>query len=272
MNYRHAFHAGNFADCMKHALLVWLLGAMMRKPTPLFVLDTHAGRGQYDLDDIPAQRTREAQNGILRLLAAPRPALFNYLDLVRTLSLYPGSPNLIRALLRPEDRLVCCELHPEDAAALRLLFNRDDQVAVHCRDGWEALGGLLPPKENRGLVLIDAPFEDLNEFTRLAAGLAATRRRFRNGVLAAWHPIKHLAPIRAFHAAIQESGMKDVVTAELLLRTPLDPTRLNGCGLIVVNPPYRFETGALAILRALLDGLGDGEAGAAATVTRLVDE
>lgn len=272
MNYRHAYHAGNFADCMKHALLVWLLGAMMRKPSPLFVLDTHAGSGHYDLDGAPAQRTQEARDGILRLLRHPQPALFNYLDLVRTLGLYPGSPNLIRALLRPGDRMACCELHPEEATALRRLFARDDRVGVHRRDGWEALGALLPPKEKRGLVFIDAPFEDPNEFATLAAGLAAARRRFGSGVLVAWHPIKHLAPIRAFHTAIQESGMRDVVTAELLLRAPLDPTRLNGCGLLVVNPPYQFETGALAILRGLLDSLGDGEIGAAAVITRLVDE
>lgn len=272
MNYRHAFHAGNFADCMKHALLAWILRAMMRKSTPLFVLDTHAGRGQYDLTDTPAQRTGEAERGIQRLLRDPRPALFHYLDLVRSLGLYPGSPNLIRALLRPGDRLACCELHPEDAEALRQLFHRDEQVSVHRRDAWEALGALLPPKEKRGLVLIDGPFEEPDEFTRLANGLIAGHRRFGNGVFVAWYPIKHRAPVRAFHTAMKDSGIRDIVAVELLLREPLDPGRLNGCGLLVINPPYQFEAGAEALLEALLPILGDREAGEALVVSRISDE
>ncbi len=128
MNYRHAFHAGNFADCMKHALLVWLLRALQRKPAPLFVLDTHAGAGRYDLDEGPAARTGEWRKGIARLLDDPPPPLADYVGLVRSLGLYPGSPALIRALLRPDDRLACCELHPEDAAALRRLFRPRSQV------------------------------------------------------------------------------------------------------------------------------------------------
>jgi 23S rRNA (adenine2030-N6)-methyltransferase len=149
MNYRHAFHAGNFGDCMKHTLLVWLFDALQRKPAPVFVLDTHAGAGAYDLTDEPAQRTGEAQNGILHLLQQADPALDRYLGLVRQVGLYPGSPALLRALLRPDDRLACCELHPEDAAALRRRFARDRQTAIHRRDAWEALGALLPPRERR---------------------------------------------------------------------------------------------------------------------------
>jgi 23S rRNA (adenine2030-N6)-methyltransferase len=272
MNYRHAFHAGNFADCMKHALLVWLLRGLFRKPAPVFVLDTHAGRGRYDLTAGPAERTGEWRAGIARLLDDPPPALADYVGLVRAEGLYPGSPVLIRALLREADRLACCELHPEDHAALKIEFGRDAQVAVHRRDAWEALGALLPPRERRALVLIDPPYEEPGEFGHLAAGLRAGWSRFRTGVFAAWYPIKHRAPVRAFHTALAESGIRDIVAAELWLREPLDPARLNGCGLVVINPPYGFEAGAVDILAALLGRLGEHEPGEGTAMIRLVDE
>ena len=272
MNYRHAFHAGAFSDCMKHALLVWLIDALQRKPAPICVLDTHAGAGAYDLSAGPAARTGEWRGGIGRLLDAPPQALARYVGLVRQLGLYPGSPALIRALLRPGDRLVCCELHTDDAAALRRRFARDSQVAVHHRDAWEGLGALLPPRERRGLVLIDPPFENPLEFSDLAAGLAVGRARFCTGVFAAWYPIKHRAPVRDFFTALQQTGIRDVVAAELCLREPLDPTRLNGCGLLVVNAPYRFEHEGPAILDALLHRFGSNELGATTTISRLVEE
>lgn len=300
MNYRHAFHAGNFADCMKHALLVWLLQALQRKPGALFVLDTHAGAGIYDLADERARRTGEADAGIRRLRATPPPALAAYLAAVDAAlsrsplprgetqaphadsppplaggdrgAAYPGSPALIRALLRPQDRLACCELHPEEAGALRRFFGPDRQVAVHQRDAWEALRGLLPPREKRGLVLIDPPFEDRQEFDRLAAGLSTAAARFPNAVLAAWYPIKHRAPVRAFLDAVADSGLRDVVAAELWLREPLDPARLNGCGLLVVNPPWGFESDAPALLGALRERLGSGEEGEGWDLQRIADE
>ena len=272
MNYRHAFHAGNFADCFKHALLLWLLDALMRKPAPVFVLDTHAGAGAYDLNAGPAERTGEWRGGIGRLLADTPEPLAQYVGLVCQLGLYPGSPALIRARLRPGERLACCELHPEDYAALRRRFARDPQVGVHHRDAWEALGALLPPAERRGLVLIDPPYEAPDEFDRLPRGLLAGHARFPNGVFAAWYPIKHRAPSRRLLTALAESGMRDVVTAELWLRAPLDPVRLNGCGLLVVNPPFRFDEEATAILAALLDRLGEREAGEGTALIRLTDE
>lgn len=272
MNYRHAFHAGNFGDCVKHAVLVWLLRALQRKPAPIFVLDTHAGVGRYDLHEGPAARTGEWHQGIARLLDEPPPQLDAYVSLVRSLGLYPGSPAIIRALLRPHDRLACCELHPEDAAALRNLFARDRQVAVHHRDGWEALGALLPPREKRGLVLIDPPFEDKQEFAGLARGLALGHARFANAVFAAWYPIKQRALVRQFLDDLRQSGVRDVVTAELCLREPIDPARLNGCGMLVVNPPYRFEHEVEPLLAALLGRLGNREAGEFATIARIVDE
>jgi 23S rRNA (adenine2030-N6)-methyltransferase len=273
MNYRHAYHAGNFADCMKHAALLWLLGALQRKPAGVFVLDTHAGAGRYDLSTGPAMRTAEWRTGIARLLDDPPAALADYLSLVRRCGLYPGSPVLLAALLRPQDRLACCELHPDEYRSLRAEL-AGKGVAVHRRDGWEALGALLPPPGglHRALVLVDPPYEAEDEFSRLAAGLARGQARFPAGVFAAWYPIKHRAPVRAFHAAIREAGLRDVVAAGLWLREPLDATRLNGSGLAVINPPFGFEAAAGTLLAALLARLGAGEAGQGFAVERIVDE
>ena len=272
MNYRHAFHAGNFGECLKHAVLVWLLRALMRKPASLFVLDTHAGAGRYDLTAGPAERTGEWRAGIARLLDAPPAPVADYVGLVQQLGLYPGSPALARALLRPGDRLACCDLHPQEYAALRRPYVRDPVVAVHRRDAWEALGALLPPHERRGLILIDPPYENPDDFARLAAGLRTGHAKFATGVFAAWYPIKHRAPVRAFFAAMQESRIRDIVAAELWLREPLDPTQLNGCGMLIVNPPYRFEAEIPPILAALHSRLGTGEPGAGTVLTRLADE
>jgi 23S rRNA (adenine2030-N6)-methyltransferase len=272
LNYRHTFHAGNFGDCMKHALLVWLLRALQRKSAPLFVLDTHAGIARYDLDGGLAARTAEWRRGIARLLDDPPPPLADYVGVVRSLGLYPGSPAIARALLRTDDRMACCELHPEDIVVLRRHFSGDRQVGVHHRDAWEAVGALLPPKERRGLVLLDPPFENPQEFQQLADGLTTGWRRFRTGVFAAWYPIKQGAAARQFLTDMRQSGVRDIVTAEVCLREPVDPGRLNGCGVLVVNPPYRFEQEAPAILTALLDRLGDREPGEAAAVRRIVDE
>jgi 23S rRNA (adenine2030-N6)-methyltransferase len=271
VNYRHAFHAGNFADCMKHALLVWLLRALGRKPAAFAVLDTHAGIGHYDLAG-PADRTGEWRGGIARLLEDTPPALADYIGVVRQAGLYPGSPIITRALLRPGDRLVCCELHPEDAAALRRVFARDDQVAVHARDGWEALGALLPPAAKRGLVLIDPPYEQPGEHDRVIAALRTVAARFPAGVVAAWYPIKHRAPVRALHESIRLGGIRDVVAAELWLREPTDPTRLNGCGLLVRQPPWLWDQDWPALLDALLARLGTREPGEGTALVRLTDE
>ena len=272
MNYRHAFHAGNFADCFKHALLVWLLQAMARKEAPFFMLDTHAGVGSYDLNGSEAERTREWRRGIGRLLDQAPAALEDYVSVVQRLGLYPGSPAIARALMRPQDRLAVCELHPEDAALLDRRFGRDGRVQVHRRDGYEAIGALLPPKERRALVLIDPPYEREDEFEAVLAGLKTGLARLRGGVFAAWYPIKHRTPVREFFEAVQASGIRDVIAAEIFLREPVDPARLNGCGLLVANPPYLAMEQWPAILDGLLGALGDREAGEGSTLVRLVDE
>ena len=270
MNYRHEFHAGNQADCVKHALFVALLRGVQRKAKPLMVLDTHAGLGAYDLRSPAAQRTLEAQSGIIRLRAQAPPALADYLGLVGASDIYPGSPALAQALLRPDDRLVLCELHPEDGASLRRRYRDDPGVHVHIRDGYEALKALLPPPERRALVLIDPPFEQTDEFATLAAALARAQVRFRSGVYAAWYPLKSRAPVRDFHAALQALGVTDVIDCLLAWRPPTDPARLNGCGLTVVNPPFGFADEAQMLLDALRDAFA--EAGAMGAVTRVTDE
>ncbi|MBB5693893.1 23S rRNA (adenine(2030)-N(6))-methyltransferase RlmJ [Muricoccus pecuniae] len=274
MNYRHAFHAANFADCTKHALLHALVLALLRKPTPFRVLDTHAGIGLYDLQSEQARRTGEWRDGIGRLEGVAEGPLLPWLERVRSFprGTYPGSPALIRAMLRPGDHLALCELHPEDAATLRAAFKGDAQVSVHKRDAYEALAALTPFPERRGLVLMDPPFEAEGEFERLAGGMAALSRRFRPAIQAAWYPIKHRAPVRAFQDALAASGLRDVIACELWLREPTDPTRLNGSGLAVVNPPFGFADTARAILAALEARLSDSERGAGWAVTEIVPE
>ena len=270
MNYRHAFHAGNFADCTKHALLVDMLAAMARKPAPIFVLDTHAGRGEYNLL-AEAERTGEWRDGIGRLLGDPPPALSPYVTLIERLGLYPGSPRIIRALLRPGDRLACAELHPEDHHALARVMRRDPQVSVHLRDGYEALAALLPPAQKRALILMDPPYEAPGEFDRVLAGLRAAAARAPAAVCAAWYPIKHRSPVSTFLEGVRLSALRDCVAAELWLREPTDPARLNGCGLLVRNPPWGFEDSAAAILAALLSRFDTGP-GAGSAVLRVTDE
>ena len=271
MNYRHAYHAGNFADCMKHALLAWLLRALARKEAPFRVLDTHAGIGRYDLASDEAQRTGEWQSGIGRLSRITEGPLADYLAVVRADGGYPGSPALAAALLRPQDRLALVELHEADHASLRALFRRDPRVAVHRRDGFEAARALAPFPEKRGLILMDPPFEQPGEYERLTATILEVSRRARGLVQAAWYPIKGRAPVRAFHTALAASGLRDVLAAELHLREPLDAARLNGCGLIVVNAPHGFEAAAASMLQALRETL-TWETGAGWALTRIADE
>lgn len=279
MNYRHAFHAGNFADCMKHALLVDILHRLRRKEAGFAVLDTHAGPGDAALDGDAASRTGEWRAGIGRLDASADPVLADYLEAVaaarRTARSYPGSPLITRALLRAQDRLIACELHPDDAAALKACLGNDRSCGAHARDGYAAIAALLPPNpQKRGLVLIDPPFERPDEFDRLAEAIARARTRFPTGIVAAWYPVKHLAPVRAFHHGLQAGGLRDLLACELHLRAPLDPARLNGSGMVVANPPYGFEESARTLLASLLAALrlpGD-DAGAGSVVRRIAEE
>ncbi|WP_337876962.1 23S rRNA (adenine(2030)-N(6))-methyltransferase RlmJ [Elioraea sp.] len=249
MNYRHAFHAGNHGDCLKHALLVALIEALRRKDTPFAVADLHAGRGRYDLAGGEAARTGEWRSGIGRLLDDPPPALAGYVALVRRLGLYPGSPAIARALLRPQDRLVLNEKHPEEYTALAAWADGDRRITLRCGDAY-ALRGLVPPAGlRRGLILFDPPYESPDEHGRVAAALHAAHRAAPTFMLAVWYPVKHLAPVRALRDALR--GLPKRVDAALHLRPPFDPARLNGSGLLVVNAPWRYDEQARAILEAL---------------------
>jgi 23S rRNA (adenine2030-N6)-methyltransferase len=273
MNYRHAYHAGNFADVLKHTVLALVIAYLKRKPAPFRIVDTHAGCGRYALDSEEATKTGEWQGGIGRLLgadAAPLPApvaalMAPYLDTVRaengggTLRRYPGSPMIALRLLRPEDTLVLNELHPEEHARLKAEVGRDRRAKVLALDGWLALKAQLPPKERRGIVLIDPPFEDEGELDRLAQGVAQGLRRFASGVYLAWYPVKDPKPIAKFHRAMAAAGGgPDALRVELMLRRPTDADRLNGCGLIVVNSPHTLRGELKKILPELTRRLGDG--------------
>src|SRR6201996_739373 len=246
MNYRHAYHAGNHGDVLKHATLTAAIGLLHDKPAPLFLLDTHAGIGVYDLTGVEAGKTGEFESGIGAALAADVPAIQPYIDIVRSLNpgdrlnRYPGSPAIMAALSRPGDRLILSELHPDDAETLRRWAHGKPGVAVHRRDAYEALKAFLPPKENRGLIVVDPPYEAVDEFERLAAAVIAGHRRWPGGRWLIWHPVKERAPIWRLEEALIAGGVGKMLSAELLVR-PVDGVSLAGSGLILVNPPYGLE-------------------------------
>ena len=278
MNYRHAFHAGNHADVLKHVILLALCDALTSKPSPCFALDTHAGRGLYDLDGNSAQRTNESADGIARLLAeAPRaPAIQRYLTAVRACRqvhgahAYPGSPWLLAHALRESDRIAACELLPDEADALRDNFHRDSRVAVHQRDGYAAIKALLPPRVDgvkfaRGLVLIDPPFEaQLDEFATALAAIREGLARWPQGMFALWYPIKQRRVLAKFQRSAAALEAKSALLVELLVRPDDSPLRMNGSGLLLLNAPWQFDVALRPTVQALQAALG--EAGASSSV------
>jgi 23S rRNA (adenine2030-N6)-methyltransferase len=273
VNYRHAFHAGSFADVFKHAVLCRILHYLRGKPAAFRVIDTHAGAGLYDLTGSEASRGGEWRDGIGRLMAAP-PAgplealLAPYLEVVGALNergrlkVYPGSPALARAWLRPQDRLIACELEPKAATALAGHLRGDNRIKTIEIDGWTALQAYVPPPERRGLVLVDPPFEDDSDFHRLSHGLAEAHRKWATGIYALWYPIKDRGEPDALAKRLRRSGIAKLLRAELNVAPLSDPTRLNGCGLILVNPPWTLENELSVLLPALAGTLGhDGKGG-----------
>lgn len=270
MNYRHAFHAGSFADVVKHTVLARILHHLREKPAAFRVIDTHAGAGVYDLTGPEASRGGEWRDGVARLMAATLPdkakaLLAPYLDVVGALnapgrlSAYPGSPALVRAWLRPQDRLIACELEPNAFKSLSYNLQRDNRVKCIEIDGWTGLSAYVPPPERRGLVLIDPPFEQANDFARLANCFAAAHRKWATGIYALWYPIKGRTEPDALAKRLRRLGIAKILRAEVIVSPLSDPSRLNGSGMIVINPPWLLEQELSFILPILTGILARGD-------------
>jgi len=273
MNYRHAFHAGNFADVLKHVVLIMLIEYLKKKPAPFFYLDTHAGRGLYDLSDAQAQRSGEYKGGIGRLLdvrAASLPAeVAAYVNVVResagkghsAITAYPGSPIIVAALRRPTDRLVLMETLPKEASALTAALGRQRLVSVLESDGYAALKAQLPPRENRGLVLIDPPYESDLEFDRVLAGLEVGHERWPTGTYYVWYPLTDRAGPLRFRHNLERSGIRRVLDVTLSVLPADAQVGMSGAGLVIINPPWLLDERLQELLPQLHrllspDGLG----------------
>jgi len=266
MNYRHAFHAGNFADVAKHLGLICVLERLAAKAKPFSYFETHAGRGRYNIDGTEARRSGEAEQGIRRLAAGPQASgvIGRYLDLVRsfqpgadTLSIYPGSPLIAKRLLRECDRAQLCELQPAELRMLRQNVGDDRRFGIHQRDGYEALGALLPPTPRRGMVLIDPPYEQENEQQRLVPALESATRKWPVGIFMVWYPIKHRRDLRAFYRQLADAGFGSVLLAELMIRPDDSRARLNGSGLAFIRPPWQLDRSLASTWAELARRLGD---------------
>jgi 23S rRNA (adenine2030-N6)-methyltransferase len=243
MNYRHAFHAGNFADVHKHILLLALLEHLHKKPAPFFVLDTHAGRGRYDLQSEAAMRSGEWHGGIgrLRNVESLPQEISRFVARCSTVQTYSGSPLLIASMLRENDRAVFIDAQTDELIALKLALGRQRHVSILQQDGYEALKAYLPPKENRGLVFIDPPYESDSELKDIAAAIRNAYDRWPNGTYCAWYPIKSAAAELRLHASLVDAHIKKMLLLELSIRQKDSPLGLNGSGLLIVNPPWQFE-------------------------------
>jgi 23S rRNA (adenine2030-N6)-methyltransferase len=268
VNYRHVYHAGNFADVIKHVVLTLIIEHLKLKPAPFRLIDTHAGVGLYDLSSEQAQKTGEWRDGIGRLLAGPplppdiTALLEPYLAVVRAfnpggeIECYPGSPLIARRLMRPGDQLIANELHPDDAVALRHLLSTEPDSKAMALDGYVALRALLPPKERRGVVLIDPPFEVTDELAKLADAVADAKRRFATGTLLIWYPIKDPDTLKGLYRSITDLALPKAYAVEVLIRPIRRTDILNGCGLIIVNAPYTLEAAIGRLMPPLLARLG----------------
>ena len=268
MNYRHAFHAGNFADVFKHAILARILAHLRRKATPFRSVDTHAGIGLYDLAGPEAERSPEWRDGIGRMEGPFDPQveaiLSPYREVVASVrvrhgpSIYPGSAAFAREMLRPGDHAILIEKHPDDAAVLSDRYNAVGTMKVLAGDGWALLPGLIPPPERRGLVLIDPPYEEPDEFAAAVSRLRRAVRKWPTGIFALWYPLKSLREADAIDAEVTTGLGANVARLELWVEPPGRFTRLAGTGLVVVNPPWHLDEDARCLLPALAERLGRG--------------
>jgi len=256
MNYRHSFHAGNSADVVKHSLLIALVRALQHKPGALTLIDTHAGCGLYDLGGEDAQRTGEANQGVLRVFAKPSPFLEEYRAAVGAVNAgaepryYPGSPRILAQHLRPQDFLILNEKHPEDAYALRGAM-RGTSAAVHQRDAYELWLAMLPPRTARGVVVVDPPYEQTDERARITATLAFAQRKWAHGVTVIWYPLKDRETHRRWKQQLRKLGIPKFLVVEHWLYDSEQRDIYNGAGLFIVNPPYAFTQALPPLLEAL---------------------
>lgn len=279
MNYRHAFHAGNFADVLKHAVLAWILTYLGEKDAAWRVIDTHAGVGLYDLAADEALRTGEWTGGVGRVLGASlSEGLTDFLApwrrVVRDVNggddllVYPGSPTIATRIGRIQDRFHFNELHPEDAAALAALFTGDRRVRVGSEDGYVTVRAQLPPIERRGLLVVDPPFEQAGEFDRLVRAMRDANRRFATGLMLIWYPIKDVDAVAAFRRAAAETGVRRLFAVEQWIRAPGGDGPLAGAGMLLVNPPFTLEDRLRGVLPELTDLMAAGS-GAGWAITPL---
>lgn len=266
MNYRHAFHAGNFADVFKHVILTRLIEYLKLKDKAFRVFDTHSGIGTYDLTSAEAQKTDEWRLGVERALSAHAPDAVHKLlkpwkEAVAAAgeNKYPGSPLIAHGLLRKIDRLSLYELHEEDAASLEKLFEGDFQTRVSQMDGWLVPVTHIPPKQSRGLVLVDPPFEDGHDFDRMIEFLKSTQQRWAGGVVALWYPIKKRDHTDDWLETLRMLKFPDLLNAELYIREPRASGMLNGCGMVILNPPYTLKSELNLILPWLAETLQQGK-------------
>lgn len=269
MNYRHSYHAGNFADVFKHIILISLIQSFLRKETAFCYLETHAGTGCYDLLSESTQKNKEFEDGVQKIIAAANSFTLvdDYLACIRklnnseTLRYYPGSPYFANQFMRPQDRMILSELHPDDVLLLKKFFAEKKQIAIHHQDGYQSLKAFLPPKEKRGLVLIDPPYEKNNELLTLPAVLAKTVKRWETGMYAIWYPIKSEQQNKLFHHELKNHIERPFLTAEMCIYAADVPVQLNGCGMIIINPPWQIDQQLENILPWLWKTLSVNEQG-----------
>ena len=268
MNYKHIYHAGNFADVAKHVALMYCIGALRRKDAAFFVLDSHAGRGYYDLQAAEAHKSGEAERGIQRLIETSigETVLADYFAAIRArrgkqLARYPGSPALIAGALRPQDRALFVELMPAEARAADREVASLGRIRTEIGDGYAALKAFLPPDERRGLVLIDPPYESLDELKQMLQAFADAYRRWPSGIFLMWYPIRSAAQRRAVHARFEALGVPKMLFADLAIHPDDAGVGLAGSGLMMVNPPYGADETLREAYTAIHTGIATPGAG-----------
>jgi 23S rRNA (adenine2030-N6)-methyltransferase len=271
MNYRHDFHAGNFADVFKHIFLSRILLHLGAKPTPFRYIETHAGSGIYDLLSPEAGKTAEWRGGIGKLMAAAPPPevrqlIEPYLQIAAPLiggspPRYGGSPKIAKALLRHQDKMLFCELHPRAFAPLQANIGADARTKIFEMDGYAGLKAFLPPVERRGLVLIDPPFEAVDEFAKTAEAIGMAWRKWATGIFMIWYPVKDAGTPAAFAATLAGHGIKRLLRLELQTDSPAPRAPLTRCGLMIINPPFLIDAEAKTLLPWLASVVGGNRRG-----------